>query len=264
MYFVVVVGPAGSGKSHLVAALADWMEANELDVTRLNLDPAVEWLPYNPDVDVRDYVNARKVMEDYQLGPNGALIASVDLVIKYVDKIREEVEATRANYVIVDTPGQMELFAFRDTGPMVLSKLIEGYRTVTVFLIDAVLASRPSSLASAVLLAYSVRFRLKLPQVNIVSKADLLTRDAMEEIERMLNEPDYFYERLLQDRIEPEQAEAFARLIESQAPSGASMETAVRFVSAVSGYGLDDLYAIIQQVLVAGEDFFTEEPNPRL
>ncbi len=264
MYFVVILGPAGSGKSHLAAAFADWMEANELDVARLNLDPAVEWLPYNPDVDVRDYVNARKVMEEYQLGPNGAMIASVDMLIKYIDKIREDVEATRANYVVVDTPGQMELFAFRETGPIVLSKLLEGYRSAAVFLIDAVMASKPSSLASSILLANSVRFRLRLPQINAVSKADLLDKNSMEEIERMMNDPDYFYSKLVEERVDPLQAEAFARLLEALQPSGASLEAAVRFVSAVSGYGLDDLYAAVQQVLIGGEDFFTEEPNPRL
>ncbi len=264
MYFVVLLGPAGSGKSHLAAALADWMEANQLHVARVNLDPAVEWLPYNPDVDARDYVNARKIMEEYQLGPNGAMIASVDMLIRHVDKIREEIEATRANYVVLDTPGQMELFAFRETGPMVLSKLLEGYRSVAVFLIDAVMAIRASSLASAVLLAYSVRFRLKLPQLNVVSKADLLSSRQMDEIEMMLNNPDYFYERLVQDQIDPTQAEAFAKLLEAMIPPEASMESVVRFVSAISGYGLDDLYAGIQQVLVGGEDFYTEEPNPRL
>ncbi len=264
MYFVVIVGPAGSGKSHLVAAFADWLEANQLDVTRLNLDPAVEWLPYTPDVDVRDFVNARRVMEEYQLGPNGALIASVDLLIRHVQQIREEVEATRANYVLVDTPGQMELFAFRETGPMVLSKLVEGYRTVIVFLIDAVMASKPSSLASALLLSQSVRFRLRMPQVDVVSKADLLSREAMEEIEAMLNDPSLFYEKLVRDNVDPLEADAFTRLLEARAPEGGTVEAVVRFVSAVSGYGLDDLYAVVQQALAAGEDFFTEEPNPRL
>ncbi|HIP65006.1 MAG TPA: GTPase, partial [Pyrodictium sp.] len=62
MYFIVFVGPAGSGKSHLVDAFGDWLEFNELSVARVNLDPAAEWLPYEPDVDVREYVDARKVM----------------------------------------------------------------------------------------------------------------------------------------------------------------------------------------------------------
>ncbi len=264
LYYVIILGPAGSGKSHLVAALADWMEANQLDVARVNLDPAVEWLPYTPDVDARDYVDARKVMEEYQLGPNGAMIASVDLLIKHIDEIREEVEATKANYALIDTPGQMELFAFRETGPVVLSRLLGDARSVAVFLIDAAMTVRASSLASAVLLAGSVRFRLKLPQVNVVSKADLLSREAMEEVERLLNDPDYFYSRLVEERIDPMQAEAFARLLEALSPEGGSLEMAVRFVSAVSGFGLDDLYAVIQQVLVGGEDFYTEEPNPRL
>jgi len=264
MYFVVIVGPAGSGKSHLVDALGDWMEFNELGVARVNLDPAAEWLPYEPDVDVRDYVSARDVMRRYKLGPNGALIASVDMLAEHVEKIREEVEATQANYVLLDTPGQMELFAFRDSGPYVLREIIGGRRAVAVFIVDAVMVSSPRSLASSMLLAMSTRLRLGLPQVLAVSKADLLPPERLEEVSEQLNRPDQLYQALIGGGVDPALAEAVAKAVEALAPPDASVEAVVRFVSAVSGYGLDDLYAAIQQVLAGGEDFYTEEPSPRL
>ncbi|ABM79997.1 ATP/GTP-binding protein [Hyperthermus butylicus] len=193
MYYVVVVGPAGSGKSHLVDAFGDWLEFNQLSVARVNLDPAAEWLPYEPDVDVRHYVEARSVMEKYKLGPNGALIASIDMLVNHVEIIRSEIESTRVNYVLIDTPGQMELFAFRDTGPYLLREIIGEHRAVTVFIVDAVFASNPRSLASSLLLALSTRLRLGLPQVNAISKADLLKPEQMESIEEQLNSPDTLY-----------------------------------------------------------------------
>ncbi|ABM79998.1 hypothetical protein [Hyperthermus butylicus] len=58
-------------------------------------------------------------------------------------------------------------------------------------------------------------------------------------------------------------AEAAIKALEALGPEP-GMEAAIRFVSSVSGYGLDDLYATIQQVLAGGEDFYTEEPSPRL
>ncbi len=264
MYFVAVVGPAGSGKSHLVDALGDWMEANEVSVARLNLDPAAEWLPYEPDVDVRDYVDARSVMRKYKLGPNGALVASIDMLVEHVDRLREDIEATGANYVLVDAPGQMELFAFRDTGPYVLRELSSGHRSVAVFTLDAVFASSPRSLASVLLLALSTRLRLGLPQVTAVTKADLLEPERMDEIEEELNNPDALYSALISGGVDPLMAEAAVKALEALAPGEAYASAPIRFVSAVSGYGLDDLYAAIQQVLAGGEDFYTEEPSPRL
>jgi GTPase SAR1 family protein len=263
LYYIVVVGPAGSGKSHLVDAFGDWMEFNQLTVARVNLDPAADWIPYEPDVDIRHYVDAKTVMEKYKLGPNGALIASVDLAVNHVDQLREEVEATKANYVLIDTPGQMELFAFRDSGPYLLRELVGDRKAVTVFIIDAVFASNPRSLASSLFLALSTRLRLGLPQVTAISKADLLKPEDMERIEESLNNPDQLYNELIGGGVDPLMAEAAVKALEALAPEP-GMEAAIRFVSSVSGYGLDDLYAVVQQVLAGGEDFLTEEPNPRL
>jgi len=88
MYHIVIMGPAGSGKSTLAKALADWLEDQELSVSIVNFDPAAESLPYTPDVDIRRYVRARDLMIEKGLGPNGALIASVDMTINYIAEIK--------------------------------------------------------------------------------------------------------------------------------------------------------------------------------
>ena len=263
LYFVAFVGPAGSGKSHLVDSFGDWLANNELTSIRVNLDPAAEWLPYEPDVDVRRYVRASDVMKEYRLGPNGALVASVDKIIEYVDALQEEIRAYYANYVLIDTPGQMELFAFRASGPAVLRELLGDEKAVAVFLVDAVFASNPASLASSLFLAASTRLRLGLPQVLVVSKSDLLSESVMEEIDEEINNPDKLYARLVESRVDPLFADSVSKAIEALMPSGAPA-AATRFVSALSMYGLDDLYAVIQQIVAGGEDYLTEVPNPHL
>lgn len=262
MYYVVIVGTAGSGKTALTAALSDWMEDQQLSVTRVNLDPAAEWLPYSPDVDVRDYVSARDVMKKYNLGPNGALIASVDLLVNHVKDLREEIASTRSNYVIVDTPGQLELFAMRPSGPLVLEELIGGARAVAVFLIDAFFAERPSSLVSALLLASSVNLRLKIPQVAVVSKADLLPEDVVSKLEELSVNAEALLGELMNERGDPEVISMASRLLEALGEAGMYPELVP--VSSYTSMGLDTLYARLQQVLAGGEDFLTEEPSGRL
>ncbi len=110
LYFVYLLGTAGSGKSALTKALGEWIEDHEMSACLVNLDPAVKVLPYTPHVDVREYVNYEELLKE-GLGPNGALVKSVDLMVSKAKYIRHEIEECLPNYVIVDTPGQIELFA---------------------------------------------------------------------------------------------------------------------------------------------------------
>ncbi|HID42033.1 MAG TPA: GTPase, partial [Pyrodictium sp.] len=64
---VVFVGPAGSGKSTLVAAYAKWLQEGDVSVYTVNLDPAAETLPYEPGLDVMSIVDAREVARKYGL-----------------------------------------------------------------------------------------------------------------------------------------------------------------------------------------------------
>ena len=123
MHAIYLVGTAGSGKSTLTGVLADWMQDAKLSVATVNLDPGVLHLSYGPDVDIRDYLSLQGVMEKYNLGPNGGLIASIDLMSAHIDKIQNEIDELGADFILLDTPGQIELFAFRDTGPLIVSSL---------------------------------------------------------------------------------------------------------------------------------------------
>ena len=71
---VFIVGMAGSGRSALTAAYLKWLKQGDQDANIAYLDPGEVSIPYNPDIDARSYVDVEKLMLDYQLGPNGALI----------------------------------------------------------------------------------------------------------------------------------------------------------------------------------------------
>ena len=55
--FVVFVGPAGSGKSSLVASYTKWLRENLLlRVAPVNLDPGADVLKYKPLFDIRSFL----------------------------------------------------------------------------------------------------------------------------------------------------------------------------------------------------------------
>lgn len=248
MFFIFVVGTAGSGKSTLVDSFASWLQDHERDVATVNLDPAAIWLPYGPDVDVRDYVNVEEVMRRYNLGPNGALIACADMIAAHVERIKEEINDLNPEYVLVDTPGQMELFAFRSSGPYIASELA-GERSAVVFLIDSVFAERPSGLVSALLLATSVNYRLLKPQLNVLSKVDLLSPESRGRVYQWLENPLDLMDALSRE-LSGMGREVNQRLCEVLRDVGAS--TSLLPISSRTGEGLDELFAELQRIFAGG------------
>ena len=156
----------------------------EISAITLNLDPGSKTMPYEPDIDIRDYIVLDEVMSEYGLGPNGAMILSSDLMVNYLDDIKDEIDEYSPDWIFVDTAGQLELFAFRDTGPLIASSLGFGsiQRSVS-FLFDSNLVLRPNGFISTLLLAASVQFRFRdIPQINILAKSDLIDDDQIDMI----------------------------------------------------------------------------------
>ncbi|MDP8906898.1 MAG: ATP/GTP-binding protein, partial [Thermoproteota archaeon] len=83
-------------------------------------------------------------------------------------------------YVIVDTPGQIELFAFRSSGPYFVSNFFSDNK-VTLFTIDGTLAESPINYVSLMFLSQSVKLRLNTPQINVLTKRDKII-DKLKEV----------------------------------------------------------------------------------
>lgn len=54
----------------------------------LNLDPAVRDVPFEANIDIRDTVDYKQVMQQYGLGPNGAIVTSLNLFATKFDQVR--------------------------------------------------------------------------------------------------------------------------------------------------------------------------------
>lgn len=253
MHTLYFVGTAGSGKSTLTQIFAKWLTDAKIRVGTINLDPGVLHLPYGPDVDVRDYISLQGVMEKYNLGPNGGLVAAIDLISAHLDTLKEEIDELGVDFLLCDAPGQIELFAFRQTGPLIISSL-GGKSKMLIYLVDAALGKTPAGLVSSLLLSASVLVRFNLPQVNILARADLLNQNELDQILQWLDDPDQLIFTVqkehneLQGELSSELYNALQRLF-----SGIDLTP----VSAVNMENLDVLFTQISNTLTGGEGFET-------
>ena len=173
MKSIFIVGTAGSGKSLLTSKIHEYYTRNGAFSAILNLDPGVESLPYSCDIDVRDYVDIVSIMKQYDLGPNGALIMTNDLIASKIDSIQDEIDEVSPDYLLIDTPGQIELFAYRASGQFLVQNLRIDEK-MSIFLFDGALITSPINFVSIALLATSIKLRLGLPAINVLTKTDLI------------------------------------------------------------------------------------------
>jgi len=250
LYVAFIIGTAGSGKSLLTAAFSEWLRGKEQSVCIVNLDPGVTTLPYEPDVDVRDYIVIEDIMRKYQLGPNGALIMAADLLAAEVDRIRGDIEDFRSDIVLVDTPGQMELFAFRSSGPHIAHGLTNDPRSV-VYLFDAAFSSNPLNFVSNLFLAAAVFNRFLLPQVHVLSKVDLLSPKQIDAILDWSEDEEYL-RTAIETQLTPQ------KMLLSRGVLQAITDVGLTFglipVSAKEQSGLVDLYAELTRIFTGGEE----------
>jgi len=214
------------------------------------LDPGALNLPYTADVDVRTYVDMEKLMIDYSLGPNGALIMASDLAGEHIEEIREEIDEGGADVLLVDTPGQMELFAFRESGSFI-SKALSDEEKAVLYLFDAPFCRNPLNYVSNMFIATAIYSRLALPQVYAFSKTDLVTS---EELQDILNRSENLDS--LESEIEMKLGATTSIVVRDLARSiiTSGLEFDPVPVSARDNTGLVDLYAELTRMLTKGEE----------
>ena len=249
MKVIFIAGTAGSGKSLLSSKIHEYYTRNGAFTAILNLDPGVISLPYTPDIDIRDFVDIVSIMKQYDLGPNGALIMANDLIASKIDEIQQEANNVNPDYLIVDTPGQIELFAYRTSGPYFVNNFNADQKSA-LFLYDSTLMTTAVNFVSMALLATSIKLRLGLPTINVLTKTDLI-EDKISEILRWTTNI-----KLLENAISAESdGETYVlatNILRSLNISGFSQGLIP--ISNATGEGMANLEAALSRILNLGEE----------
>lgn len=218
---IVCVGMAGSGKTTFMQRLVSHLYTHPDPTVRepavpkagtaaappyiLNLDPAVHHVPFTPNIDIRDSVNYKEVMKQFNLGPNGGILTSLNLFSTKIDQVISLLEkrtappepvappeqstvefmtntgkttpsaqaAQQVKHILVDTPGQIEVFVWSASGEILLSSLASTFPTVIAYVIDTPRTTSTSTFMSNMLYACSILYKTKLPMILVFNKTDV-------------------------------------------------------------------------------------------
>ncbi|RDB21936.1 GPN-loop GTPase 1 [Hypsizygus marmoreus] len=178
---IITIGMAGAGKSTFVQRINSYLHS--LDPPSppyiLNLDPAVTHVPFEANIDIRDTVNYAEVMKQYNLGPNGGILTALNLFTTKFDQVLGLVEkrAAEVDYVILDTPGQIEIFTWSASGAIITDAVASSMPTVVAYIIDTPRTTAPATFMSNMLYACSILYKTKLPFILVFNKTDVQPHD---------------------------------------------------------------------------------------
>ncbi|XP_055642129.1 GPN-loop GTPase 2 [Toxorhynchites rutilus septentrionalis] len=175
LYGQLVIGPPGSGKTSYCSKMKQFLEKLDRKVAVVNLDPANDNMDYECMVDIMELITVQDVMEQFSLGPNGALIYCIEFLEVNFGWFLEKLRTSNSKYLIFDCPGQVELYTHHNSMRSIFAKLEQlGYHLCTVHLVDSHHCSEPHKFISTLLLSLHTMLQMGLPHVNVLSKADML------------------------------------------------------------------------------------------
>lgn len=121
----LVIGPPGSGKSTYCSGMKKFLQALGRSVSIVNLDPANDKVIYDCDVDISELITLEDAMNCLKLGPNGGLVYCMEFLEKNAEWLHSKLDSVSGNYVLLDCPGQVELFTHHSSVKNIAKKLQE-------------------------------------------------------------------------------------------------------------------------------------------
>lgn len=254
------IGMAGTGKTSLVQRLNSELLSHDKVPYLVNLDPAVLELPYEPNIDIRDNLDYKVVMEKYGLGPNGAIMTSLNLFATKFDQVLDVLQerCEQVDNIIIDTPGQIEVFNWSASGSIILDTISALMPSAILYVVDTEKCCQNiAAFMSNMLYACSILFKTQLPLIVVFNKTDLCSA---EEPIKWLRDYFYFQEAVFAEESKGSNVPYHLSLVQSM---GLVLEEFYRNMEVVSvsshtGEGFDDLRDAIKKAIDGGMAEFEE------
>ncbi len=241
MLLVSIIGTAGSGKTFFTWALKEHLLLCEENAVTVNLDPAAKKIPYSPEIDSRDYIDIDEIILKEVLGPNAALIIAYEKLAEIISEINDQIKKYSPEIILVDTPGQLELFILKKVGIEVLNSL-EASTKISFFLIDALAALNPKDLITQLWLGYICQFRLKMPMYYVLSKSDMVNEKVIDNICKRIVRPQTVHDELVKSKELDEIDLHIIRFFEDMEERGTPLVTSAELMK-----GFKNIHKVIDE-----------------
>jgi GPN-loop GTPase len=237
---ILVIGMAGSGKTTLIQRLNSKCHEKAIPDYLINLDPAVKFIPYEANIDIRDTVNYKNIIKQFNLGPNGAILTASNLFATRFDHVLNlcKKRSGELRYIFIDTPGQIEMFTWSASGTIISKGFSDSFPTVIIFVIDALKAGDPSVLVSNLIQAVSIFYKIRIRLIVVLNKIDVAYPDR---IKSWLKDFDSFQKAMEESSsFSSDLSRSLSICLEEFCQNLTTVYT-----SALSGEGLGDLFEAI-------------------
>jgi hypothetical protein len=129
-------------------------------------------------------ISLTDVQNEFSLGPNSSFMYCFDFLEKNIDWLAQKIKSLGEKYLLFDCPGQIEIFTVSDSFKKIIQRLTSTKteemlfsKTLSLCVVNLIESSNLLDLPRYVFSIFSVlnaMINLALPQINIISKIDLL------------------------------------------------------------------------------------------